>query len=88
MTIKELKIKFKELEQLEKRCDKAEREYELDPENELKEINFDFLYWEEYTLFDSICKEIANLIKVDYKVVRLLVSTKRKELISILERCA
>ena len=57
----ELIKKIEELEQLEKAADKAQQEYEAEPENAEKERAFDSSYKKEFSTYISTAKELERL---------------------------
>lgn len=66
MNIRELEIRLTKLESLKGITEKAEKEYEKEPENEDIEKAFDAAYAEEYNAFldvvDAVCDMTAGKI--------------------------
>ena len=55
-----MKELLERLKAAEEKADRADREYENDPENEEKEKAFDLAYNEEYKAFEELAKAIAK----------------------------
>lgn len=83
----ELKRRLEELERLEKIADQAEAAYDEDFANEEKEAAFDLAYRNQYNAFMAVCNLIVEMTvgKIDIKTARLMVRTKRTNLLNILD---
>lgn len=83
----ELIKKIEELEQLEKAADKAQQEYEAEPENVEKERAFDSAYKKEFSAYISAAKELERLSggKINFCTAKKLIQTRRSELIELLK---
>ena len=83
----ELIKKIEELERLEKVADKAQQEYEAEPENTEKESAFDSAYKKEFSTYISAAKELECLSggKINFCTAKKLIQTRRSELIGLLK---
>lgn len=83
----ELIKKIEELEQLEKAADKAQQEYEAEPENVEKERAFDSAYKKEFSAYISAAKELERLSdrKINFCTAKKLIQTRRSELVGLLK---
>ena len=83
----ELIKKIEELERLEKTADKAQQEYEAEPENVEKERAFDSAYKKEFSAYISAAKELERLSggKINFCTAKKLIQTRRSELIELLK---
>lgn len=83
----ELIKKIEELERLEKTADKAQQEYEAEPENAEKERAFDSSYKKEFSAYISAAKELERLSggKINFCTAKKLIQTRRSELIELLK---
>ena len=84
----ELKKRLAELERLEEIADRADAEYDAEPENAEKEAAFDLAYQHEYNAFIAVCELIVKITagQIDIKTARTMVRTKRAELLHILSK--
>lgn len=87
MTKAELTKKIEELERLEKSADKAQQEYEAEPENVEKERAFDIAYKKEFSAYISAAKELERLSgrKINFCTAKKLIQTRRSELVRLLK---
>lgn len=87
MTKAELTKKIEELERLEKTADKAQQEYEAEPENAEKERVFDSSYKKEFSAYIGAAKELERLSggKINFCTAKKLIQTRRSELIELLK---
>lgn len=87
MTKAELTKKIEELERLEKSADKAQQEYEAEPENVEKERAFDSAYKKEFSAYISAAKELERLSdrKINFCTAKKLIQTRRSELVGLLK---
>lgn len=87
MTKAELIKKIEELERLEKTADKAQQEYEAEPENAEKERVFDSSYKKEFSAYIGAAKELERLSggKINFCTAKKLIQTRRSELIELLK---
>lgn len=87
MTKAELTKKIEELERLEKSADKAQQEYEAEPENVEKERTFDSAYKKEFSAYISAAKELERLSdrKINFCTAKKLIQTRRSELVGLLK---
>lgn len=83
----ELTKKIEELERLEKSADKAQQEYEAEPENVEKERAFDSAYKKEFSAYISAAKELERLSdrKINFCTAKKLIQTRRSELVGLLK---
>lgn len=83
----ELIKKIEELERLEKAADKAQQEYEAEPENSKKEHAFDSTYKKEFSAYICAAKELERLSdrKINFCTAKKLIQTRRSELVGLLK---
>lgn len=81
----ELKKKLEELTRLEEIADKADAEYESEPENGEKEKAFEKAYQAEYNAFMAVSELIVKMTggQIDIKTARAMVKTKRNEILNL-----
>lgn len=81
----ELKKRLEELTRLEEIANKADAEYEAEPENEEMEKAFDEAYKEEFAAFMAVSEMIVKMTsgQIDIKTARKMVKTKRNEILNL-----
>ena len=82
-----MKELLERLKAAEEKADRADREYEKDPENEEKEKAFDLAYNEEYKAFEALTRAIvkATAGKIDTQTAAAMIRGRRQQLETILE---
>lgn len=67
---------------------RAEEAWTADPENTEKERAFDTAYNREFTTYTTTAGLLAELLKIEEKTARMMITTKRREVMQILARRA
>lgn len=82
-----LKVKLETLARMEEIASHAEADYEREPENKEYEETFDRAYQNEFNAYISTAKYIVEMTsgQIDFNMAKKLISTKRSEILSILE---
>ena len=82
-----MKELLERLKAAEEKADRADREYENDPENEEKEKAFDLAYNEEYKAFEELAKAIAKATagEINTQTAAAMIRGRRQQLENILE---
>lgn len=83
-----MKELFKAYEIAEMKANEADEAFGNDPENEELEAAFDKAYKEEYKAFENLVNAIVEISKgkIENKIARLMIRTKRNELKALLSR--
>lgn len=81
----ELRKRLEELTRLEEIADKADAEYEAEPENEEKEKTFDAAYKAEMDAFMAVSEIIVKMTggQIDIKTAKRMIKTKRNEILNL-----
>ncbi len=85
-----MKELMKALEVAEAKANKADSEWEADPENKELEKAFDEAYTAEHKAFEALVEKIVSITsgRIDRKTAATLIRSKRKELESLVSRIA
>lgn len=85
MEKKEIKKQLELLEELRKKSDLADLEYELEPHNKEKELAFDKAYEEEFYLLNKIIFQIVSITngKISRNKARKMIFQNKEEVVRI-----
>lgn len=85
-----MKELMKALEATEAKANKADSEWEADPENKELEKAFDEAYAAEHKAFEALVEKIVSITsgRIDEKTAATLIRSKCKELESLISRIA
>jgi len=84
-SLADLKNALVRLEALEENAGRADEEYEAAPEDAEKEKAFDTAYQAEYNAFMAVAEMIVKMTggQIDIKTARIMIRTKRNEILNL-----
>ncbi len=86
--IKKIIEELTRLERLEEIANRADADYDREPENAAYEKAFDDAYKNEYAAFMGVATMLTTWLGIDIATARAMVNGKRAELWDVLKRAA